>query len=504
MDNLERLMTIFRGMSGAHGEYNIVGGPKRGDGKVPGKAITVRKPVTRALWEDHVAGKAGVGIIPVTEDSTCFFGAIDIDIYTQFDPQELLSTLKKSGFPLVPIRSKSGGIHLYLFSKEEIPAALMYRKLSEIAPALGHGGAEIFPKQTTIMTSRGDLGSWLNMPYFNGMAGGRYALDDNGKPMELDPFLDLAEAAQVTKEQLEALVVPIKDDFRDGPPCLQHLITQGISEGIRNEALFNLAVYARLVDQDTWRERTSAINQEYLEPPLNLGEVNAILKGAGKKEYFYTCSRSPIKQFCDKEVCKLRKYGIGNDGRMPELSNLAKYCTDPPTFFLSVNGERIMLSTEDLHNQIRFQRRCIETISVNPPTVKKAKWDSIITGLLERIQLIEAPEDASEAGQMMEMLEKFCTQKAQASTAEEILLHRPWYDDGAWYFKLSDFLEYLTRFRFKSPGAHIVASLIRERGAVSVPLRTGKGVIRVWVIGKFSKTATKFPVPNEVKEGYPL
>ena len=51
--------------------------------------------------------------------------------------------------------------------------------------------AEIFPKQTEILVERGDTGNFLNLPYFNGTKGLRYAINDNGSASTLEEFYKL-------------------------------------------------------------------------------------------------------------------------------------------------------------------------------------------------------------------------------------------------------------------------------------------------------------------------
>ena len=43
------------------------------------KQTTVKAQLTPKHYEDHLAGKISLGVIPIAEDSTCKFGAIDID-----------------------------------------------------------------------------------------------------------------------------------------------------------------------------------------------------------------------------------------------------------------------------------------------------------------------------------------------------------------------------------------------------------------------------------------
>ena len=61
----------------------------------------------------------------------------------------ILASLKVLGLnlPLIVCRSKSGGAHVFLFTKENIPASLMQSKLKEMAIILGYEGSEIFPNK---------------------------------------------------------------------------------------------------------------------------------------------------------------------------------------------------------------------------------------------------------------------------------------------------------------------------------------------------------------------
>ena len=140
--------SLFAGLERAHGTYEIK--DSRADGKLTGKAITVREKVTLKHWKDHLTGVKGLGIIPINDNAQVKFGAIDVDDYTK-DLKELSKQIFKLNLPFVPCRSKSGGIHLYLFCKEWIPAQIMKEKLEELASSLGFGGCEVFPKQIQIL-----------------------------------------------------------------------------------------------------------------------------------------------------------------------------------------------------------------------------------------------------------------------------------------------------------------------------------------------------------------
>ena len=141
----EKYKELFAGLDRAHGSYEING--ERADGKKQGRAKTVREDVTLEKWEAHINGTHGIGIIPINDDSQCRFGAIDVDQYDGLDFAKINAKLEELKLPLWPCASKSGGVHLYLFTKEWVGADTLQARLRDMAAALGFGGSEIFPKQ---------------------------------------------------------------------------------------------------------------------------------------------------------------------------------------------------------------------------------------------------------------------------------------------------------------------------------------------------------------------
>jgi hypothetical protein len=51
--------------------------------------------------------------------------------------------------------------------------------------------------------------------------------------------------------------------------------------------------------------------------------------------------------------------------------------------FLDVEGGRLELETDDLLNQNRFQRKCMDALNKIPPKVKENVWNQIIQQLLD-------------------------------------------------------------------------------------------------------------------------
>tara|TARA_R110002072_G_scaffold211501_2_gene369074 strand:+ start:51 stop:650 length:600 start_codon:yes stop_codon:yes gene_type:complete len=157
----DRLGSLFKGLKRAHGVFEITG--QKENGKYEGNVKTVQEPVTDVLWERHINGEQGLGVIPINEQDCCWWGCIDIDIYpAPYD--EIQSKVIELGLPLIMVLSKSGGIHLFLFLRHNYAASLVQETLKIFAEALGYGGCEIFPKQVCLKP--GETGNWLNMPYF--------------------------------------------------------------------------------------------------------------------------------------------------------------------------------------------------------------------------------------------------------------------------------------------------------------------------------------------------
>ena len=76
------------------------------------------------MFQEHLKGKdPALGIIPINEQSKCQWACIDIDLYN-FKSQRINYKNNSKEFPLTVFRSKSGGAHVFLFTKEFAPAAL--------------------------------------------------------------------------------------------------------------------------------------------------------------------------------------------------------------------------------------------------------------------------------------------------------------------------------------------------------------------------------------------
>lgn len=499
-----RFHALFAGMERAHGTYtNINWDQARADGKYTGNATTKREPVTDALWEQHLAGKYGLGVIPIRDDSTCLFGAIDIDVYADLDAGRIASDIARKGFPLVPCRSKSGGLHLYLFCKVPVPAEKLQDKLREIAAKLGHGTAEIFPKQTKMGGER-DLGSWLNAPYQDVANTKRYAVRPGGDAMTAEEFLTAAETAKQAAEWFSQPLAQNTDCLPDGPPCLNHLIEIGIPPGTWNTVMFNTAIYFKKAHPNDWKDQLVQVAAKVTEPKRFAGhadELQDMKKSLTKKDFAYACSKHPLLEHCSRKQCWKRKHGVDKGGELPVLSSLSQLLTDPPLWFLEIEGHRLELTTEELMNPIAFQIKCANK-KIAVQVVGRAKWTKYIGPFITKANEIPITADGTKRddGSLREtfvsLLERFCNDRAQANSLEQMrALHKPYTADGVTKFCFGDFVIFLSQKKLANFQQNKAYAMLRELGGKTDEKSVSGLSTRFWIIPAFAK-ADKLPDEN--------
>jgi hypothetical protein len=372
--------------------------------------------------------------------------------------------------PFVVCRSKSGGAHLFLFLKEYYPAVDIRDYLGEMAAALGHSNCEIFPKQDQILVDRGDVGNFINLPYFDA--------DNN------------------------------KKEFDDAPWCLRIFFNLGIPEGQRNKVMFHAGKYAIKKFPESWKQMLETWNQKYCSPPLPASEIVTIQQQHEKKDYEYLCRDEPMQSHCDKKACKQAKYGIGGHDTLPEIGGLTILKSEPRLFFLDVDGKRLELSTEQLQMPIQFQRACIEQIDFMPPLFKPGDWQVLVNNLLSTATSIEASEELTLTGQFKELVETYCTSRIRAKSPEEMTMGKPWTEDDLTYFTMKGLQEFLKQRGFTTFNRPQIQQRLKDlnhdskcNGMKKIKMDDGKwNSLRVWWVPKFETTEVDLYVNKETDD----
>jgi hypothetical protein len=442
-----RFQELFQSYTGAHGRFRITGHDERG--KATGIARTATGAPTDNDWAGHLSGKGeGLGSIALLDDNiNLMWAAIDIDKYP-IDYKALEHDIEN--LPLTITKSKSGGAHLWVFLKEPTNAKLVVTKMAEWAAALGHGGCEVFPKQVARLAGQ-DKGNWINMPYF----GDTRRCYFEGQEVSVEKFLEVAEARRVTAAILNKLNV-VEDAsgeaFKDGPPCLQVISAMGGAKpGERNAFLFAVGVYLRLKFPDTWQEELRKYNETQCTPPLPWKEVETVTGSLNKKDYRYTCNTQPLVSHCNRAMCCKRQFGIAQEGNNElnvTLNGLTKIMTQPPRWLINIDGVRVELDTLDLIEQMRFKKFAVETVNKLPLKIKDPIWTALVQDLMNKVEIVEAPPEASPEGQFLEFVTRFVEQNCQTDSRDMLLNGRVFLEGNFAYFRSSDLFAYLKRERF--------------------------------------------------------
>lgn len=507
----EQFLHRFKGLDRAHGEYTT-NGEVSAKGKAQGQANTIRTGPDEALWAKHLEGAQRLGVVPVTDQGQCYFGAIDVDDYQGLDLNALAAKVERLGLPLTLCRSKSGGAHLYLFMVEAADAALVRDKLAHWAAALGHPGVEVFPKQSRL-ASKDDVGNWINMPYFDADLTLTYAIEA-GAAVDAERFLQLAESRAISEAQLRELELTGPAMPKGAPPCLVTLAANGVPEGTRNNAMFAFAVLARMQeeenpDPDAWREAAASYNAEFMDPPLLPREVQSVLKSVGGKSYFYPCSTEPLASNCHKSACRKCVYGVGGgDGPQDPgvlIDGVTKIMTDPPTWIFRIAGVNIELETDDFLQQSRFKKACVNKLNKLPRTMKQAKWEEFINALLQQAEEETAPEDASTFGQFLTHLYDFCNRQSRGTTPESLATNGIYHneEERRIYFKSPSLIKYLEQQKFREYTNKQIWNALRKVDGSDHGGRNIKGrFVNYWSIPEANLTDGDYTVPRVQEEKF--
>lgn len=396
---------IFKGKSDTYVRNELPKeAPKAGE-KIKTAITNNEGTVDAELLMHHLDGDFGVGICPVNAEGKCYFGVIDIDYYKP-SIRKVLEIIREYELPLIPFRSKSGGLHVYLIVSKSVSAKKMRKTLQDVCDVFGlesmygKGKVEIFPKQDKAE----GFGSSITLPYFNSENPYTYMISYDGKPVDFKSFLTFSRHMTSLEEVSDRLA---ELPYNDAPPCLQHALLSsavGDEDSGRNNFLFSFSVYAKKKYGDGFEKYVHEVNDRF-SSPLDEQIVDTICKSVADKEYMYKCKDSPCSSYCNKAECRNREYGLGRDkgGHFMgiEYGKLYRYNAEEPYYIwkLRMNGDEkwhdvVFKDEGQLIDQKVFAKMCVRYLNQIPMHISDNDWYSIVNVYLKDIEVVSVERSA--------------------------------------------------------------------------------------------------------------
>ena len=407
IDNIvaQKFLMLFMGKNNTYVKNELpLEAPKAGE-KIKTRITNNEGKVDRELILNHLEGKFGVGICPVNAEGKTSWGCLDIDYY-QPKIKKMLHFIKEYQLPLLPFRSKSGGLHVYLMLSKSVSAKSMRETLASISyyfsldMLYGKNKVEIFPKQDKAE----GFGSSVTLPYFNAEQPYTYLLDLDDNPMTLAEALPYIQkhltSLDAVKKALEHL------PYNDAPPCIQRILLSeevGGEDTGRNNFLFSYAVYAKKKYNNGFEDYVREVNAQF-EVPLEDSVVEQTCLSVKNNEYLYKCKDIPCNSFCNKTECRKREFGLGKDkGHFMDIDfgQLYRYKTAEPYYIwkLRLQGQEqwkdVVFKDEGyLLDQRNFAKMCMRYLNKAPYTVSNNDWCNTLNSVLPNIIDVEVKEES--------------------------------------------------------------------------------------------------------------
>ena len=422
--------------------------------------------LSKQNYLSHLSGEISIGIQPCDDKGMAKFGAIDIDdkqhSYKNFPYKQYLDIISEHKLPLVPVKSKSGGLHLYVFLKEPVKAVFIRNFLEKFLFILKlPTNIEIYPKQTELgKDSDGEWvnGQFINLPYYNKTERTGFNLD--GTAFTFEQFVEVIEANTFTADELEEIGIDHtrkllqggSEEFNDGPPCLGILTKSKLRDG-RDRFLYNYAVFAKKKYPDNWEQMVIAAPAKYFETDANgiiswtEEKTKKKLKSWNREIKGHTCNEDPIQAVCLKAECRNRKFGYISDKKkiFPALSGLQKITYSEPqyTFNVTLNdGQTTKEVRAKTIKQIIMQDEIRAIIGnaagIIPPKIKATEFQDVLDTLFPPKMTTSPPKGTTDE----ELLTEYLTDYLKGAKAENFASFKSGatlIEDGEAYFVYKNF-----------------------------------------------------------------
>ena len=489
-ENLDEFIKVFSGHPETYnyGTYPIVRDENKTGAKVSNDSIHFAENTTvvPSLYDKHLNGIQFLGIAPIDDENKTTFGVLDIDIYGQ-ELNNVVRFVYENELPLVPFRTKSGGLHLYVFTRAAVQAKSMIDCLKDLDDTLGLSAnfpkkVEIFPKQAKL--AAGQNPSPITLPYFNAANPSAYIIDTKLREVKFDNAMKIIKRTRCTLQDISDKLKELP--FNDAPKCIQTMRNMAwIREnGGRNKYLYTVCVYLKKKfggAENAVVEELQDFNNAMYEP-VDDEELSTIYNSVMSHEYNYKCQDEPCKTFCNAAKCRLRQFGVGKDKNAVftglDYGKMYRYMTADPYYEWELKlpddeaFKRIKFNDEyELLDQRKFATLVMRYCNVAPAQIDDNNWRKTITLYLTDITEIEVGEsgDTSETAVLREEFKRYLA-TVRAMSPVQIKIGLVVFEKGKYYFLFRGFQDFLDKKKLRKVGVNLRALLLRF-GAVEGELK---------------------------------
>jgi hypothetical protein len=291
--------------------------------------------------------------------------------------------------------------------------------------------------------------------------------------------------------------------YSDAPFCVQMvLLTGALTENSgRNDFLFTAALYLKLARGEDFKGELEEMNNCF-EAPLEGKDIDRIYKSAAEQDWqiWGRCKKPPMCEYCDRKLCKKRKFGIGRDKdnyvSNVEFGKIVRVLAGDPYYLwdarLAGNEEYTPVRIDgeaDLLNQKVVQRACIRYLNQTPITIKMAAWEAKVNECLAFMEEIKVASgtDTSNTAVLRKCFLRFLThQQKENGQPYVVTAGRVYREEGAeggsgatYYFETDGLQKYLAAENIQLRGINLREQLLAYGCTEGeVKYTTSSGVIK--------------------------
>ena len=386
----KELFQLFQGDDSCYLKSSLTG-EDDDRGKKGADYVTVKETLTAKHWKEHLDGKMRIGIRPEIGEQ-CLWGCIDVDPnnYKDYNQKKYVEIIRNYKLPFVPVKSKSGGLHIFVFFTELADVTQVQKKLNQINQQYFLSN-EVFPMNKAV-----------NMPYFDANRTKEFAFDEMNNPVMVGGFLDIAETRKIAPKDFYKFQVQeyeAESEWGHYPPCVQKLIQEGWSGNNRNNYLFNVLVLEMKKTNSLTVKNLEEIghtrNAEIFATPLPRGEVSSLCKSVHKQGYEFQCppKHPEFQPICNKELCKTRRLGIGE--AIPEIIDAFEnitYIQDTKNVWYEFDfkGQHVIVTPEDMKDEKSFRVKLLKHrlywMTLPKPPKGPSPFELLMKGIVEKAE----------------------------------------------------------------------------------------------------------------------